>query len=217
MDKILKPVKIVSNKKVAKDVYILSFKREFDFRAGQIIAIDLVANGTPRLYSIASGEGDEYVEILFDEKTDGKLTPHLSNVVEGDVIYVSEPFGNFQCTHKDCWFIAAGTGIAPFVSMLRSGMAKGKKIIHGGKLDENFYFSDLIETELASDYVRCASQQADTLFYKGRLTKWLEEQPVFSKGISYYLCGSSEMVVDVRDFLIKKGVSFDKIISETYF
>lgn len=217
MNIILKPVEIISNRSIAKDVYVLSFQRDFNFTAGQIIAVDIIPNGTPRLYSIASGENEKNIDILFDEKLDGKLTPFLSNLTSGDTIYVSEPFGDFRCEDENCWFIASGTGIAPFVSMIRSGMAKGKKLIHGGKNDENFYFSDLIEKELKNDYVRCASQQTDTSFYKGRLTKWLVEQSVFSKEISYYLCGSSEMVVDVRDFLIKKGVSFDKIISETYF
>ena len=35
--------------------------------------------------------------------------------------------------------------------------------------------------------------------------------------LKYYLCGSAEMVVEIRDILIEKGIPFDRIISEIYF
>ena len=202
---------------ISPDVYVLSCPRDFEFTAGQVVAIDVEPVGTPRLYSIASGEKDENVDILFDEKLEGKLTPFLSKLKAGDFIYVSEPFGTFHCDADMAWFIASGTGVAPFVSMIRTGMGLGKMLIHGGRFDENFYFSELIENKLGSNYIRCASQEQFTAYYAGRLTQWLREQPVFSKEIKYYLCGSAEMVVEVRDFLISKGVPFQYIISETYF
>lgn len=208
---------ITEFRQIASDVYVLSFPGDFEFTAGQVVAIDVVSEGVPRLYSIASGEKDENVDILFDEKSDGKLTPFLSKMNVGDIIYVSEPFGSFHCDAGDGWFIASGTGVAPFVSMIRSGKNDGKTLIHGGRYDENFYFSELIENVLGENYIRCASQELFTKYYPGRLTKWLREQPVFSKEIKYYLCGSAEMVVEVRDFLISKEIPFQNIISETYF
>lgn len=204
-------------RQIATDVYVLSFPRDFAFIAGQVVAIDVEPEGTPRLYSIASGVNDENIDILFDEKSDGKLTPFLSKLNAGDFIYVSEPFGEFHCDVKDAWFIASGTGVAPFVSMIRSGLGEGKKLIHGGRYDENFYFSELLENKLGENYIRCASQDQVTKHYPGRLTQWLREQSFFSKEIKYYLCGSAEMVVEVRDFLISREVPFQNIISETYF
>lgn len=208
---------VTSCKAIADDVYVLSFPRDFEFTAGQVVAIDLVANGQPRLYSIAGGEKGEQIEILFDEKTDGSLTPRLSKLKTGASIYVSEPFGHFHCLSAEAWWIAAGTGVAPFVSMLRSGAANGKTLIHGGRTDEHFYFSEIIHPLLGNNYIRCTSRQSDTQFYPGRLTAWLKEQCHFPNEISYCLCGSAEMVVEVRDILISKGVPFQNIISETYF
>lgn len=136
----------------------------------------------------------------------------------GDSIWISEPFGDFTCNDVNAWFIASGTGVAPFVSMIRSGMSEGKRLIHGGRKDENFYFSNLLENYLSDDnYIRCASQEEKSQYYKGRLTSWLKEITVLPKEIKYYLCGSAEMVVDVRDILIARGVAFDHIVSETYF
>jgi len=202
---------------IAKDVYVLSFVRDFDFEAGQVLAIDIVLDGEPRLYSIASGENEKFVEILFDEKKEGKLTPFLSKLQIGDEIFVSAPFGHFNTENHKAYWIAAGTGIAPFVSMARSGLAKNKTIVQGGRYDENFYYSELLDKLFPNNYFRCCSQQADTKYYKGRLTEWLKNNAELPTDAHYYLCGSAEMVVQVRDILIAKGISFQQIISETYF
>lgn len=202
---------------IANGVFVLSFKHDFKFTAGQIIAIDVVPDGKPRLYSIASGENDEFIEILFDEKHEGKLTPFLSKLVPGDDIFASEPFGTFHTGSEPGYWIAAGTGIAPFVSMARSGLATNKILIHGGRIDENFYYSDYLEKTMHQSFIRCCSQQDDTKYFKGRLTEWLKNQKSLPVEYHYYLCGSAEMVVQVRDILINKGIPFHNIISETYF
>ncbi|MEI8086609.1 MAG: FAD-binding oxidoreductase [Paludibacter sp.] len=202
---------------VADGVFVISFIRDFKFRAGQVIAIDIVPDGQPRLYSIASGEKEDLMEILFDEKRNGQLTPYLSKMKAGDAIYVSEPFGTFVSSSEKAYWIAAGTGVAPFVSMARSGLAANKILVHGARFDENFYYSSLLEKILPERYFRCCSQQEDTLNFKGRLTEWLTSQQDLPLEYQYYLCGSAEMVVQVRDILIAKEIPFQNIISETYF
>lgn len=199
------------------DGWILSFVRDTKFRAGQVVAIDVQPDGEPRLYSIASGEQDEFIEILFVEKAGGRLTPRLSKMKAGDCIYVSEPFGNFATSFENEWWIAAGTGIAPFASMARSGHFSGKTLIQGSRYDADFYFSALFESKHPEKYFRCCSFQVDTAFYRGRLTAWLKENLVAEENVRYLICGSAEMVVEVRDILINKGIPFQKIISETYF
>lgn len=215
--RLLYPKQIVAVQAVASDVYVLSFKRDFSFSAGQVVAIDLVSDGQPRLYSIASGEKDEYVDILFDEKPDGNLTPRLSQLKNGDFIYVSDPFGTFTSENHEAYWIAAGTGVAPFVSMIRSGLSSHKILVHGGRMNENFYFSPIIEQIMGKNYVRCSSQLADTQHYKGRLTEWLKTEASLPIHYHYYLCGSPEMVVQVRDILIERNIPFKNIVSETYF
>jgi len=209
--------KLKDIRSIIEGVFVLSFVRNFEFKAGQVVAIDLVPDGQARLYSIASGEQDEDVEILFDEKSDGKLTPFLSKLKPGDKIYVSDPFGTFKCGTKKAYWIAAGTGVAPFVSMARSGLGINKTMIQGARWDDNFYFAETFEELMSENYIRCCSQQEDTLYFKGRMTEWLKHQDKLPVDYHYYLCGSPEMVVEIRDILIAKGIAFKLIISETYF
>lgn len=203
---------------ISDEVYILSFQRDFDFIPGQVIGISLDIKTPPRLYSIASSNRDSEVKILFDEKKDGILTPWLSLRKPGDKIYISRPSGNFTCKEKEkAYWIASGTGIAPFTSMFFSGNTENKILIHGGRNRQSFYFQDTFSKTLGEKYIRCSSRESAKGLYNGRLTVYLKELEDLPKNYKYYLCGSAEMVVETRDILISKAIPFDSIISEIYF
>ena len=213
----LNKVKVLRQKEIAPGVFVLSFLRPWDFSAGQVLGIGAHATDEARLYSIASGELDDEVDILYNINPDGKLTPWLAKVVTGDSIWVSEPFGSFTGSGEPAWWIASGTGIAPFRAMFRTGLTAGKKLIHGGRDLSSFYFSDDFTEVLKDNYVRCCSRETAAGIYSGRITHYLSGLNELPAGEKYYLCGSAEMVVEVRDILIAKGVPFDNIISEIYF
>jgi len=114
-------------------------------------------------------------------------------------------------------WIATGTGITPFYSMLRSGKADGKVLIHGNRYLEQFHFYDDFHSAMGEDYIRCCSGETSDGVFHGRVTRYLTGHPGLDPDIKYYLCGSAEMVVDTRDILIDQGIPFDQIISEIYF
>ncbi|MBK6965796.1 MAG: oxidoreductase [Bacteroidales bacterium] len=213
----LNKVKVSRQTEIAPGVFVLSFPRPWDFSAGQVLGIGTHATDEARLYSIASGELDDEVDVLYSINPGGKLTPWLSKIVTGDNIWVSEPFGSFTGTDDPAWWIASGTGIAPFSAMFRSGLTAGKKLIHGGRDLNSFYFNKDFSGFFKEKYVRCCSRDSAEGIYDGRITKYLSELPQLPANEKYYLCGSAEMVVEVRDILIEKGIPFDNIISEIYF
>ncbi len=208
---------VSSNKEIASGVFVLKYKRDITFIPGQVIALTIDPEKTPRMYSIASGMQDDDIWILYNIRPDGELTPPLSEVKAGENIYASGPWGNFLGTAKPSTWIASGTGIAPFVSMWRSGIRKDKILIHGGRFLHSFYFQDEFMHELGNDFIRCCSQESGEGVYHGRLTQWLKEQPELPPDRKYYLCGSTEMVVDTRDILIDKGIPYGNILAEIYF
>lgn len=213
----LHDVTIQSVKKLADDVLILSFKRELEFDAGQVLAITVSEKIEPRLYSIASGENDPEVEILYKITPDGLLTPKLAQLKPGNKIQVSEPFGVFTDYSQPASWIATGTGIAPFRSMLRSGKADSQThVIYGGRDADSFYFSNEFSV-LGERFIPCSSTYTIPGFYPGRLTKYLNEKKQFRPNEKFLLCGSAEMVVSVRDILINKGINFEQIVAEIYF
>jgi ferredoxin--NADP+ reductase len=210
-------VKIDSLTEISENVFVLSFKRLFDFLPGQVVAITTGQDIPPRLYSICSGTDEPRISILFNMKLEGELTPRLAKINVGDMVMVSAPFGAFLGDNEPAWWIASGTGIAPYRSMVRSGLGRLNTLIHGGKTRDSFYFSDELQQLYPDKYIRCCSQETGEGLYSGRLTQWLKDQKTLPENTNFYLCGSSEMVVEVRDILLEKGVIIEKIMSEIYF
>lgn len=213
----LKRVRVEYIRLIAEGVFVLEFKRFFDFEAGQIISIALAANEVPRMYSIASGEKDVNIQVLFNVVSNGQLTPLLSCLKIGDYIWSSAGFGRFTGTGGEAWWIAQGSGIAPFASMFRSGQQDHKVLIHGGRFEDSFYFSDEFEPVLKENYIKCCSRNTGSGCFHGRVTDYLNSLSSLPPEAMFYLCGSSEMVVETRDILIRKGVPFKRIVGEIYF
>lgn len=216
----LAPVTITDKIEITDRVFIFQFERSFEFKAGQVIGItvfDHTEDHMPRMYSIASGEKEAKVSILFNVKESGWLTPLLAQKQIGDIIYITSPSGHFTDNKQDAFWIATGTGIAPFHSMLKSKTEGNKTLIYGAKNIESFFFNSSFSDIENLKYIRCASQEENENTYNGRLTKYLKEQDQFPHHQKYYLCGVPEMVVEVRDILIEKGVPYHQIIAEIYF
>lgn len=210
----LQKIKISAKRILAPNVYLISFKRTFKFKAGQIIGLTNDVDLAPRLYSICSSPKDDKVSILFIVKDTGKLTPNLADLEVGEALWMTPVQGKFVYDEKPAWWIATGTGIAPFYSMFSSGQ-RPLKLIQGGRRMEDFYFRN--DFASLKDYVQCSSLEIVDGAFNGRLTQYLKEKDSIPTDINYYLCGSAEMVVDVRNLLIDRGVPFANIITEIYF
>lgn len=128
-----------------------------EYKSGQFIPIGLypnfkrIENSTPdyqefpedklikRAYSIASSSSQDFVEFYITLVHSGALTPRIFSLKVGDKIWMGKKAtGMFTLDQidedKNVILIATGTGVAPYMSMLRSNALKrtGKvMIIHG--------------------------------------------------------------------------------------
>tara|TARA_B100000941_G_C28498786_1_gene552688 strand:- start:593 stop:1291 length:699 start_codon:yes stop_codon:yes gene_type:complete len=97
--------------------------RSYRFTAGEFVMIAL--EDTPnRAYSLTSGPYDEYLEFYSIKVPDGPLTSKLQHVKVGDTIRVGEKAtGTLILANLELGghlvMMASGTGIAPFISLLR--------------------------------------------------------------------------------------------------
>lgn len=101
--------------------------RTLRFRSGEFVMIGLPDdNGKPilRAYSIASPSWDEELEFYSIKVPDGPLTSRLQHIKPGDqIILRPKPVGTLVLDAllpgERIWFLATGTGIAPFASLMR--------------------------------------------------------------------------------------------------
>jgi ferredoxin--NADP+ reductase len=211
------PTVLTRHDEISPGVYVIGYKRDHDFSPGQAIKLGVDTETPPRIYSICSGVEDDELCILFNVKAEGYLTPKLAQLKCGDTIYISNPYGTFLCPDKKAWWIATGTGIAPFRCMVQSGMAEGKTLVHGVRHLNQFYFEDELRGASGLDYHPCCSAESDAPSYHGRVTSFLDQLPTLPTDVRYYICGQAAMAVDTRDLLIQKGVPFTHIVTEIYF
>jgi ferredoxin--NADP+ reductase len=213
----LNAVLLTRHEEIAPGVFVIGFQREHDFQPGQAIKLGIDTEHPPRIYSICSGAKDAELCVLFNIKEDGFLTPKLADLKPGDTVYASAPYGTFLGTDQPAWWIAAGTGIAPFYSMLRSGTGQNKVLVHGVRFLNQFYFGDELGETLGGNYHRCCSSESASGIYAGRVTDFLAGQDPLPQDHRYYICGQATMAVETRDLLIEKGIPFEKIFTEIYF
>jgi ferredoxin/flavodoxin---NADP+ reductase len=208
---------VIAVNEITPGKFILSFKKQFGCKAGHVVALSVNHSIAPRIYSLCNGSNDSQLQILFDLKSDGGLTPKLSQLKPGDRIYVSKPYGQYLPSEDTpMWWVATGTGIAPFHAMLRSGY-RAEKLLHGAREASQFYFEKEFDETLKENYIRCNSGNDGSGDFQGRVTRYLQECNTLPMNIKYYLCGHTSMVIEVRDLLISKGVPYGNIIAEIFF
>lgn len=208
---------LTRHEEIAPDVFVIGWKRTHDFQPGQAVKLSIDPQLPPRIYSLCSGPEEDELCVLFNIKPDGLLSPKLAALNRGDSIYISPPYGTFLGTNDPAWWIATGTGIAPFHSMLRSGMGRNNMLLHGVRQMNQFYFSEAFSERLGTNYHRCCSAENAPGIFSGRVTTFLTQQDSLPKDQRYYICGQASMAVETRDLLIEKGIPFGNIITEIYF
>ena len=96
----------------------------FRFTAGEFTMIGITDDNIKRAYSMTSGPHDDYLEFYSIKVPGGPLTSRLQHINVGDEIEVgAKTTGTLTLANLelggDLWMLATGTGIAPFISLLR--------------------------------------------------------------------------------------------------
>jgi NAD(P)H-flavin reductase len=211
--------KILDIINLTESTYIVRLeKNNFEFKAGQYLVLNIPGENMAREYSIYSEQNSPYIDLLIKEVTNGKLSKELKYIKIGTKVEISGPFGFFILRDRELnqgnhfTFVATGTGISPFHSMVLSNPNLDCEVIHGIKYDAETYDA----TDYPTDYYKaCTSQERGVNFY-GRVTNYLREKGVRKNSI-YYICGNSEMVNEVSGYLELEGITSENIRTEVFF
>lgn len=124
-----KPYRITEMLKETPDVTLFRLesedRAELEFDPGMFVMLaykdSVTGEKIARAYSLASAPNQNFLE-FYISMVHGKLTSHLETAKVGDLYYVTGPYGQFKFSareEKKVLFLAGGTGVAPFMSMLR--------------------------------------------------------------------------------------------------
>ncbi len=206
----------------------------FGFVAGQWLSFKTnMPDGEEitRAYSIASPPTDDNrLALCLNRVQDGFMSNFLCDMKDGDEISCQGPFGDFilRPPMRDTIFVATGTGIAPFRSMLHwllsdpsRHQSKQLSLIFGNRTEKDIYYHD--------EFLRMAKDHANfhylpTLSRGGQdwqgLRGYVQEHvPAIAQGrtdMHAYICGLDKMVKANRELL--KSLAWDRksILYEKY-
>lgn len=204
----------------------------FAFRAGQFCMVEVPDGDKIRkkAYSIASAPYEsEYLDLCIKLVEGGLATNWFWSLSEGDHVRLGGPYGNFtlpEPIENDLIFVATGTGLAPFRSMLRQlyhdqpDFGRHIWLIFGVRYENQIlYHTDWLEL----------AKQRDTFHYIptiSRPTQWdgkigyVQERLVESiqdpANKQLYACGLVPMIEAVERTAVELGFDLKQIHFEKY-
>ena len=187
-----------------------------------------------RAYSIASeSRSDEFVEFYLTVVMSGELTPRLFNLKLRDRLYIGpKAVGVFtldKAPGKNILMIGTGTGLAPYMSMLRSELdCNGSRqfvVVHGARFSWDLGY----RTELNGlarhcgnfHYMPVITRPQEDVTWRGRsgylqnivASGAIEEETGLAltpENFDIYLCGNPGMIETVIGWAEARGFTKDK-------
>ncbi len=231
---------VMVEKQVLHDhLFVFKFKPEGwtipDFKPGQFSSLGIFKpDSTPekpkllrRAYSIASSPKEkaalEFYITLVDE---GALTPKLAAMNVGDRLWMDPQLdGHFTLDPippgRDLVLISTGTGLAPYISMLRTYNKTGRwrklVILNGVRVARDLAYVDELNRACAEDpnihFIPMVTREPNWGGRCGRVNSFFEGDeyqkvvgvPLDPATTHVLLCGNPDMIDSMQKFLEERG------------
>ena len=201
---------------------------ELRFKPGQFVSVKHVVDGREitRAYSIASQPGGNHFALCLNRIENGLVSKYLFELEPGAEIEMGGALGYFTLRNpqRDALFVATGTGVAPFRSMLLQHLPEVERkitLLMGCRFPRGLMYREELD-QLAQDHPHFSFAPTVTRPDEswrgraGRVQAHLDEVLDDRRDIDVYICGLKEMVDDVRSRLKQKGFDRKQIIYEKY-
>jgi len=245
MSNTLHDLKISEIKKETKDCVSITFeipenlKNEFSFISGQYLTLQRRIDGEDvrRAYSLCSAPFEGIHKVAIKQIKDGVFSTFANNLLsKEDTLQVMSPMGSFiidtqSDISKNYVFYAAGSGITPIISMIKSILFSKQEskitLFYGNKESSTIIFKDDLEKlqSTYSDRIKIvyifSKEKREDALNEGRINKeknkklistYLNNQTIDS----VYLCGPESMIFDIKESMIENGVNKENIHFELF-
>lgn len=199
------------------------------FRAGQFTKLGLKIGDeiVGRPYSIVSAPGEAILEFYFSTVPEGPLSPRLSQLKAGDGVLVAPKPNGFLVLDEvppaiHLWLLATGTGIGPFLSILRTAEPWQRfqriVLVHAARTAEELTYRRAIARVMDAEpkrftYIPVVSREAADYALAGRIPAALADGRLEARAhlalepaaAHVMLCGNPAMIEDATAALAARG------------
>jgi ferredoxin/flavodoxin---NADP+ reductase len=225
--------KVIENRRWTETLFSLRVEApRIPFEAGQFVRIALdtrvgdAGSRIARPFSFVNTPADPVLEFYGVVVPEGPLSPRLGRLAQGDALFVADNPSGFLVLSEvpaagDLWLVATGTGIAPFLSILRSEtpwQRYGRVIlVHAARRASELVYKDMI-FELQSrkeqfKYITFVSREKHPESLAGRIPDAIRDgrleamtQAISPERSQFMLCGNPSMLKDVAAALAERGL-----------
>ena len=190
-----------------------------------------------RAYSVASSPYDEFIEFFSVVIPDGEFTSKVNHIQVGDSLLLNTtPFGYLTLARyqlplpNDLWLLATGTGLAPFLSILKTievwQQYQRIILVYSARTSQELAYQAEIgsiksiygDNGAAFVFLPIVTREADyagekarvpNLILSGKLTE-LAGQKLDKERSHVMLCGNPQMVEDTKEALKSIGLTMNR-------
>lgn len=196
----------------------VSLEQPVGFLPGQYVKVGIPGTELTRAYSFSSAPGSRQASFVVRNVPDGRMSGFLTGqAAPGQAIGMTGPYGSFYLRElvRPALFLAGGTGIAPFLSMLEAlaeqGSTSAVRLVFGVTHDHDLVAIEQLDA-LAQrlpgfEYRTCVASSDSSHDRKGYVTAHIEPEWLNGGDADVYLCGPVPMVEAVRDWLGSSGLA----------
>lgn len=199
------------------------------FEAGQFVrlALDLGGERIARPFSFVNPPQDPVLEFYGVIVPEGPLSPQLARLQKGEPLFLADNPSGFLVLAEvppaeDLWLLATGTGIAPFLSILRTETPWQRYrrviLVHATRRASELVYADMIDSvgrmrgeQFVS--IKFVSRERAPHALEGRIPAALCDgrleavaQPIAPERSQFMLCGNPQMLKDVAAQLLARGL-----------
>ncbi len=190
-----------------------------------------------RAYSVASSPYDEFIEFFSVVIPEGEFTSKVNHIQVGDSLLLNTmPFGYLTLARyqlplpNDLWLLATGTGLAPFLSILKTievwQQYQRIILVYSARTSQELAYQAEIgsiksiygDNGAAFVFLPIVTREADytgekarvpNLILSGKLTQ-LVGQKLDKERSHVMLCGNPQMVEDTKEALKSLGLTMNR-------
>lgn len=232
-------LKINSIKKLTADAASIGFevpsslKDSFQYRSGQYINLkaSIKNEDVRRSYSLCSAPSEGTLEVGIKRIPKGLFSSYATQELRvGDSLEVGVPEGRFvyDAQEKNITAFAAGSGITPIYSILKTALQAGSDthftLVYGNKSPEQtLFYEELKNLEAAHPsqlkILWVFSQSNEETGRFGRIDSSIVKYVLKNTGqlsTAFYLCGPEAMILEAKDTLLKSSIEENQIHFELF-
>jgi ferredoxin-NADP reductase len=198
--------------------FVLERPKEFQCAPGDAVDIILDTGGTNQRsapFTLTNMPDSAVLELIIKVYPNLKGFTHtISQRKVGDTLSITSAWKSFEYLGKGT-FIAAGSGITPFIPMIKiseeQGTLLGHKLIYANRKLKDVILKKELEEKLGSHFYNILSEEQVEGYGYGRIDRKYLDSRIVEPDQYFYVCGPDDFSTSIKGILMNLGVKAHNI------